>query len=109
MYKIVLRTKEEADEFYKLVKALFMIQTELGNRYNFSTRINNENSIEFCYNGKKIEYGDLPEFIKDKYITTEATINVLVLILSFHLFFLLLFALVFLLRLFWVSFLRRNI
>ncbi len=75
MYKIVLRTKEEADEFYKLVKALFMIQTELGNRYNFSTRINNENSIEFCYNGKKIEYGDLPEFIKDKYITTEATIK----------------------------------
>ena len=52
-----------------------MIQTELGNRYNFSTRINNENSIEFCYNGKKIEYGDLPEFIKDKYITTEATIK----------------------------------
>ena len=75
MYKIVLRTKEEADEFYKLVKALFMIQTELGNRYNFSTRINNENNIEFCYNGKKIEYGDLPEFIKDKYITTEATIK----------------------------------
>lgn len=75
MYKIILRTKEEADEFYKLVKALFMIQTELGNRYNFSTRINNENSIEFCYNGKKIEYGDLPEFIKDKYVTTEATIK----------------------------------
>ena len=24
---------------------------------------------------KKIEYGDLPEFIKDKYITTEATIK----------------------------------
>lgn len=75
MYKIVLRTKEEADEFYKLVKALFMIQTELGNRYNFTTRINNDNGIEFCYNGKAIKYNDLPEFIKDKYISTETTIK----------------------------------
>ncbi len=75
MYKIVLRTKEEAEEFYKLVKALFMIQTELGNRYSFSTRINNENGIEFCYNGKEIKYNDLPEFIKDKYISTETTIK----------------------------------
>lgn len=75
MYKIVLRTKEEAEEFYKLVKALFMIQTELGNRYSFSTRINNQNGIEFCYNGKEIKYNDLPEFIKDKYISTETTIK----------------------------------
>lgn len=75
MYKIVLKNKEEADEFYKLTKALFILQTELGNRYKFTTQINGENSIEFLYDGKKIEYGDLPEFIKEKYIATEADIK----------------------------------
>ena len=75
MYKIILRSKEEADEFYKLIKALFILQTELGSRYNFTTQINEKNSIEFFYEGKKITYGDLPEFIKEKYIETEAEIK----------------------------------
>lgn len=75
MYKIILRSKEEAEEFYKLLKALFILQTELGNRYHFTTQINSNNGIEFLYEGKKITYGDLPEFIKEKYITTEATIK----------------------------------
>lgn len=75
MYKITLRTKEESEEFYKLVKALFIIQTELANRYNFTTKINSNNEIEFCYEGKTIKYSDLPEFIKEKYISTEATIK----------------------------------
>lgn len=71
MYKIILRSKEEAEEFYKLIKALFILQTELGNRYSFTTQINENNGIEFFYEGKKISYGDLPEFIKEKYIETE--------------------------------------
>ena len=75
MYKIILRSKEEAEEFYKLIKALFILQTELGNRYNFTTQINEDNGIEFFYEGKKITYGDLPEFIKEKYIETEAEIK----------------------------------
>lgn len=75
MYKIILRSKEEAEEFYKLLKALFILQTELGNRYHFTTQINSNNGIEFLYEGKKITYGDLPEFIKEKYIATEATIK----------------------------------
>lgn len=75
MYKIILRSKEEADEFYKLIKALFILQTELGSRYNFTTQINESNGIEFFYEGKKITYGDLPEFIKEKYIETEAEIK----------------------------------
>ena len=75
MYKIILRSKEEAEEFYKLLKALFILQTELGNRYHFTTQINSNNGIEFLYEGKKITYRDLPEFIKEKYITTEATIK----------------------------------
>lgn len=75
MYKIVLNSKEEAIEFYKLVRALFILQTELGQRYNFITQIDNNNCLEFYYEGKKIVYDDLPEFIKKEYIETEATIK----------------------------------
>ena len=75
MYKIILHSKEEAEEFYKLTKALFILQTELGNRYSFTTQINENNGIEFFYEGKKISYGDLPEFIKEKYIETEGEIK----------------------------------
>ena len=49
MYKIVLKNKEEAEEFYKFIKALFIIQTELGNRYKFDIMINKEDSIDFYY------------------------------------------------------------
>ncbi len=75
MYKIILRSKEEAEEFYKLIKALFILQTELGSRYSFTTQINENSGIEFFYEGKKISYGDLPEFIKEKYIETEGEIK----------------------------------
>ncbi|MCI8291193.1 MAG: hypothetical protein HFJ25_02930 [Clostridia bacterium] len=75
MYKIVLKSKEEAEEFYKLLKALFILQTELGNRYNFTTQVNTHDSLDFYYEDKKIVYSDLPEFIKEKYISTEATIK----------------------------------
>ena len=75
MYKIVLKNKDEAEEFYKFIKALFIIQTELGNRYKFDIMINKEDSIDFYYDGEKIVYSDLPEFIKDKFITTEADIK----------------------------------
>ena len=56
MYKIILRSKEEAEEFYKLIKALFILQTELGSRYSFTTQINENNGIEFFYEGKKISF-----------------------------------------------------
>ena len=75
MYKIVLDNKEQAETFYKLIKALFIMQTELGGRYNFTTQINDKNGIEFMYNDEKISYSDLPDFIKEKYITTEADIK----------------------------------
>lgn len=75
MYKIILKSKDEASKFYKLVRALFILQTELGQRYKFVTQIDNDNSLEFYYEGKKIVYDDLPEFIKKEYIETEAEIK----------------------------------
>ena len=75
MYKIVLNTKEEAEEFYKFIKALFIIQTELGNRYKFNIAINSEDSVDFYYEGEKIVYTDLPDFIKKEFVATETKIK----------------------------------
>ena len=48
-YKIILSNKEEAEKFYKLLKAIFVLQTELPHYYNFRTNINEYGSIEFYY------------------------------------------------------------
>lgn len=67
LYKIELKTESEANEFYKLVKALFILQTELPNFYNFDTNINEDGSLEFYLDGQKIEYKHMVEFIREQY------------------------------------------
>ena len=66
-YKVELNSSEEASEFYKLVKALFILQTELPNFYNFNTNINEKGSLEFYLSGQKIEYKHMVEFIREQY------------------------------------------
>ena len=66
-YKIQLDSEEEANEFYKLVKALFILQTELPNFYNFETNIDKKGSLEFYLDGQKIEYKNMVEFIREQY------------------------------------------
>lgn len=74
-YKVILNSKEEATQFYKLIKALFILQTELSNRYVFKTQIDNSNSLEFTYDEKVITFDELAKFVKDKYIETEEEIK----------------------------------
>jgi len=77
-YKIVLNNKQETTEFYKLIKALFILQTELPHYYNFETNINSNGEIEFYYNSKKIEYYALAQFINQEYkmlVTKEMNIE----------------------------------
>lgn len=76
-YKVVLNSKEEGIEFYKLIKALFILQTELSNRYKFKTQIDNSNSLEFTYEEKVLTFDELAKFVKDKYIETEQEIKIL--------------------------------
>lgn len=66
-YKIQLNNEAEASEFYKLVKALFILQTEIPNYYNFETNINNEGKLEFYLDNQKIEYKHMVEFIREQY------------------------------------------
>lgn len=67
-YSITLKSKQEAVEFYKLLKAMFILSTGVPSEYKFETKIGDTGNLEFKYNGKKIEYQGLPEFIKNEYI-----------------------------------------
>ena len=66
-YKTKLSTKEEANKFYKLLKALFILQTELPHYYKFDTQIGKNGELIFEYNSKLIEYDNLSKFIKEQY------------------------------------------
>ena len=68
-YKNELRTKEEASKFYQLLKALFILQTELPNYYHFETQIGEKGELIFEYNSKVISFDNLSKFIKDEYQT----------------------------------------
>lgn len=66
-YKIQLEDEKEASEFYKLLKALFILQTEIPDYYKFDTNIDKTGKLEFCLDGQKIEYKHMVEFIREQY------------------------------------------
>jgi len=77
-YKIVLNNKQDTNEFYKLIKALFILQTELPHYYKFETGVNSNGELEFYYNSKKIEYFALAQLINQEYkllVTKEINIE----------------------------------
>ena len=78
-YKIVIRTEEEAAKFFKLIKALFILQTETNGKYTFKTMIKQDGSLEFLYDGNVIEYEDLTNFIKTEFYKIDNQINDIVL------------------------------
>ncbi len=66
-YKIKLESKEEATEFYKLLKAMFILQTEIPHYFEFKTNIGKSGEIEFYLEDKKIEYKNIAEWINSEY------------------------------------------
>ena len=66
-YKNELKTKEESDKFYKFIKALFILQTELPHYYKFNTQIGEKGELIFEYNSKLINYECLSKLINDEY------------------------------------------
>lgn len=67
-YKYIFTTKEEAQKEFKLIKALFILQSNLEQNYNFNTVINEKGSLDFCFNRNLITYERLPEFINNEII-----------------------------------------
>ena len=75
-YKIVLNNKEEAMEFFKLLKALFILQTEVKGMYEFNCKINNEGSLDFFYKEIQVTYDNLSKFVKTEYDYTKQNLEV---------------------------------
>lgn len=66
-YKIELKSKEEAQEFYKLLKAMFILQTELPHYFEFKTNINKVGGIEFYRQDEEMEYEDIAKWLVKEY------------------------------------------
>ena len=66
-YRIKLESKEETIEFYKLLKAMFILQTEIPHYFEFKTNIGKNGEIEFFTEDRKIEYGNIVEWINNEY------------------------------------------
>ncbi len=67
-YNKKLKNKEEATQFYKLLKAMFILQTELPEYFHFITDIDKNGEIEFYFEDEKMEYIELPQWILDQYV-----------------------------------------
>ncbi len=67
VYKIKLENKEEAIKFYKVLKALFILSTELPHYYKFTVKIDRYGYLEFRYNNKKITYDTMLLMMNNEY------------------------------------------
>lgn len=66
-YVITLETKDQALQWYKLVKALFILSTGMPNDYIFQTEITKEGELKFVHEEHtEIKYESLPIFIKEQ-------------------------------------------
>lgn len=75
-YKIKLSDSSEAIKFYKLLKALFIMQTEIKNRFEFTTQIDSKNNLELYMGKVRITYDNLTDFIKNEFKIAEEEIKV---------------------------------
>ena len=66
-YKVKLSNKIEATKFFKLVKALFILQSELPDYYRFETQIDKQGSLNFYYQDKILEYDELSDWVNEQY------------------------------------------
>ena len=67
-YRIHMQNEKEAAKFYKQVKALFILQTELSDYYKFKPAINKDGKLEFYFEEENIDYENLSWFIKSQYL-----------------------------------------
>ena len=68
IYRIHLEDKVQANRFYKLLKALFIIQSELSFYYKFDTKISKKGDIDFKFNNEIVTYEGLANFVKNQSI-----------------------------------------
>lgn len=67
IYKNKLNNKEDALKFYKFLKAMFILNTELPNHYKFQVSLNRFGSLEFKYLNRKITYDNMFNLLTNNY------------------------------------------
>ena len=67
LYKMVFKNSKEASKFFKLLKALFILQVELPHYFTFETKINKNAEIELYLDEEQIKYESLLEFVSSNY------------------------------------------
>ena len=70
-YKVTLNSKEDSVKFYKLLKALFIMKTEIPHHYDIRLSIDDRGSLEFNVNNKKVIYEILSSIVKEEYLKAE--------------------------------------
>ena len=66
-YKVKLSNKIEATKFFKLVKALFILQSEVEPYFKFITQIDKTGSLEFYFEDKMLQYDELSDWLNEQY------------------------------------------
>lgn len=67
LYKMNFETAKEANKFFKLLKALFIIQIGLPHYYSFTTRINENGELQLYFENEHVQYENLLEFVAGQY------------------------------------------
>lgn len=75
LYKVKLSTQREGLKFYKLLKAIFILQTEIPHYYKFNTNIDKNANLNFYFDNTQIKYEILPEFIYEQYLKSVSMKN----------------------------------
>ncbi len=74
-YKVVLKSTEEAIKFYKLLKALFILQTEIKGQYTFDTKVDSSNGLSMYLSKVEITFNTLTNFIKNEFLLADYEIK----------------------------------
>lgn len=72
VYNVILKNQTEANHFYKLLKAMFILQTELPNYFTFTTDVDNNGILQFYCDENHIKYNDMAHFIKSQFAVSES-------------------------------------
>ncbi len=67
-YKLEFHDQGEAENYYKLLKALFILETHLSHHYKFDIKLDKKGWLHFYLDKKEIDYKELALFIKDEYV-----------------------------------------
>ena len=67
LYKMKFDTAKEAIKFFKLLKALFILQIGLPHYYNFTTSINDKGELQLFLDDDQVTYENLLEFVTSQY------------------------------------------